>query len=138
MSWAQVRACEARGASFAPHTVTHPILAAVDESRARHEIVESWRRVREMVESPVPVFAYPNGAPWTFSRRDVELVRAAGLRGAVVTTPGDVSVGAGANVDAEAPFRLPRFYLDADPLRLMQVATGVARLRVGGMRGRHR
>ena len=61
MTWNQLRACEKRGMTFGPHTVTHPILSRVSDEQSRWELTESWRRLGEEASQPVPVFCYPNG-----------------------------------------------------------------------------
>jgi peptidoglycan/xylan/chitin deacetylase (PgdA/CDA1 family) len=83
LTWDDVRALEKEGVRFGPHTHTHPILSALDDESARYEIEMSWARVREEVRRPLPIFAYPDGTPWSFLKRDAALVRAAGMDAAV-------------------------------------------------------
>lgn len=56
MTWEQARGCEQMGMTFGPHTVTHPILSRTTDAQANDEITESWKRVREELNSPVSVF----------------------------------------------------------------------------------
>jgi len=70
---------------------------------ARAEIVEGKRRLEEITDAPVTLFAYPNGKPGRdYGPRDVELVRRAGFAAAVSTR-------AGAANRASDLFQLPRF-----------------------------
>lgn len=86
MTWDQVRACERTGlVQFGPHTVTHPILSMVPDTRAVDELTVSWRRVQEECAAPVPIFAYPNGTPDAYGLREVEIVRRLKLTAAVTT-----------------------------------------------------
>ena len=83
LRWDDVRALEREGVRFGPHTHTHPILSSMDDDAARVEIETSWARIRAEVRNPLPILAYPDGTPWSYSARDRELVRQAGLEGAV-------------------------------------------------------
>ncbi len=82
----QVRDLYRRGMQIGGHTVSHPILARVDDEVARHEIAAGRDALREMTGAPVDVFAYPNGKPGTdYRRRHVAMVRDAGFDAAVST-----------------------------------------------------
>lgn len=86
LSWNDIRSLESRGASFAPHTVTHPILSRLSRSQCAWEIGESWRRLRQEVTHPVPILAYPNGKRGDFGEREFDLARQAGLGAGVTMT----------------------------------------------------
>jgi hypothetical protein len=59
--------------------------------------------LQSLLDTPVDVFAYPNGRPDVdYDQRHVAMVRRLGFRGAVTTAPGVATAG----VD---PFELPRF-----------------------------
>jgi len=97
--------CELRdgGMSIGGHTCSHPILARLDEGAARDEIVENKSRLERMLGQAIELFAYPNGKPGAdYLARDVGLVREAGYRFAVSTSPGV------ARRDCD-PFQIPRF-----------------------------
>ena len=103
MTDGQVRGLCDAGMTVGAHTVSHPILAQVDEKQARWEIGESAERLRSLCGVPVESFAYPNGKPGRdYTDRDRALLRRAGFRLAVSTSPG----AAGHGWD---PFQLPRF-----------------------------
>ena len=86
MSDAQVERLARMGFEIGAHTVSHPILASVDETMAWTEIAQSRERLEEIVGEPVRSFAYPNGTPVKdYSRAHVELVRRAGFDIAVST-----------------------------------------------------
>jgi peptidoglycan/xylan/chitin deacetylase (PgdA/CDA1 family) len=115
MSWEQLRASEGKGMTFGPHTVTHPILSRTGDTQARHEVVESWRRLSEQAAHPVPIFCYPNGRPADFGPREYAVMRHAGMRGAVVGSPGYAALSA-FRAGADAPFNVRRFaYPDSLP-----------------------
>ena len=123
MTWNAARELGARGVTFGPHTVTHPVLDRTSEEHARREITESWRRIREVLDAPLPVFSYPNGG---FGAREADLVRAAGLRAAVATTPRYMT--AGPPRDDGWLFRLPRFPYPDLTRGLLLTAAGFRRL----------
>lgn len=114
MSWDDVRRCERMGVTFAPHTVTHPILSRTTDVAAAFEIRESWRQLRAQTTAPVPVFCYPNGGAQMFGERERRLVRDCGLRAAVTTSQQYVTQHA-FGADPWAKFALPRcaYYDDA-------------------------
>ncbi len=92
MTAAQVRQLHALGMDVGAHSVTHPILAKVDDDTARREIEGSRSQLQDIVGAPVRSFAYPNGRPGRdYLRRDVDLVRAAGFEVAVSTAWGAVT-----------------------------------------------
>ena len=91
------------GMAIGGHTVSHPILSTLETSVARAEIDEGRRQLAAWLGEPPTVFAYPNGVPeQDYTDRDVALVRDAGYRVAVSTSPGAAQQGAD-------PLQLPRF-----------------------------
>jgi len=99
----QVRALRRAGMQVGAHTVTHPILARLDEAQARREIVDGKQQLESLLGEPVSLFAYPNGKPGEDYRPDnVELVRQAGFDAAFSTAWGS----AHRHTD---PFQVPRF-----------------------------
>lgn len=91
------------GIEIGAHTVTHPILRNVSAGQAREEMEESKRHLEALLDSPVSMFAYPNGR-WgdDYDGFHVDLARAVGFRAAVSTDRGS----AGPATDL---YRLPRF-----------------------------
>ena len=102
MSPAQIR--ELAGSfEIGAHTITHPILARLDPSAAREEIMGSKRVLEQTLGHPVRWFAYPNGRPEAdYTREHVHMVREAGYEAAVSTAIGAASA-------ASDLFELPRF-----------------------------
>ncbi len=88
LRWDDVRVMERDGVRFGPHTHTHPILTALSNAEAKAEIETSWARLREEVQHPLDVFAYPDGTPWSFSEQHVSMVRDVGLKAAVTMDAG--------------------------------------------------
>ena len=132
MSWDDVRRAEQRGASFGPHTLTHPILSRTSDDQAADEIAGSWRRLCAEVRRPVPVFCYPNGDAPSFGQRELQLIRAAGLPAAVTTTPGYVRR---IDADRDDALRLPRFAMPGTRTGLAQIVTGFEKVKTM-LRGR--
>lgn len=103
MSKEEVRRMHVAGMSIGAHTVSHPILASIDDASARREIEESRAVVREITGEPASLFAYPNGKPIVdYQPRHVEMVRQAGFTAAFSTSAGSCS-------GRTDPFQLPRF-----------------------------
>ena len=77
MSWdeAHALACDPLFA-IAPHSVTHPALGALPESRQRQEMVESWEACRAWSDNAAPLFAYPYG---DFTETTVRIAREVGF-----------------------------------------------------------
>jgi len=72
------------------HSVSHSPLAALSEAEQRREIVHSRRRLEELIDRPVEVFAYPYGSRREYGRTAARLCREAGFRKAATTLPGQV------------------------------------------------
>jgi peptidoglycan/xylan/chitin deacetylase (PgdA/CDA1 family) len=103
MEEAHVRTLRAAGMEIGAHTVTHPMLTRVDAAEARREIVESGRRLSDLLREPVRLFAYPNGKPGQdYGPEHVSMVREAGYSAAASSTWG----AAAASSDL---YQLPRF-----------------------------
>lgn len=120
MTWDMVRTLQSELVSFGPHTVTHPILPRTPPAIAEQEIHQSWRRLREMLPDPLPIFSYPNG---DHGRREIELVQGAGLHGAVSTVPSYLTPGAD-QANAALAFQIPRFPYPDEGDALLLTTTG--------------
>jgi peptidoglycan/xylan/chitin deacetylase (PgdA/CDA1 family) len=99
----QVKELSDRGVDIGGHTVSHPILASIEDEQARGEIAKGKQRLEAITGKPVLTFAYPNGRPHRdYAARHVAMVRELGFELAVSTTYG---VGrSGGDI-----FQLPRF-----------------------------
>jgi len=103
MSTQQVRAMRDGGMQVGAHTVTHPILARLEDKAAMQEMRGSRQHLEEILRAPVSLFAYPNGKPGAdYSPRDVTLARECGFDAAFTTSPG-------AARPTSDPFQLPRY-----------------------------
>lgn len=110
MTSGQVHALHRAGMQIGAHTMSHPILALLDDGEARAEITGSKHCLESILGQPVTLFAYPNGRPdEDYSPRDVALVKEIGFSAAVSTAWG---TGAG-STDIH---QLPRF-TPWDPIR---------------------
>ena len=128
MSWDEARAAEARGMTFGPHTLTHPILSQTPDAQSREELTGSWQRLTEELRQPDPVFCYPNGGSEDFGMREIDTLRASGMIGAVVGAPGYLDATRFRS-SPSAPYLVERFGLpDALPV-MAQYAAGVERLK---------
>ena len=94
LTWDDVREMALDGVSFGSHTMTHPILTEVSQSRARRELVESRRRLQDELNEPIRALAYPNGARADFSPIIEELAKESGYSAAFTLVPGPTNHGA--------------------------------------------
>ena len=108
MSWEMARSLEKSGIRFGPHTVTHPILARVDDQQSLNEITQSWQRLTQELAHPSPIFCYPNGQLSDFGPREINTVRDNGFIGAVSTVPEQVDPN---STHHDYLYRLPRYGL---------------------------
>lgn len=128
MTWNQLRACEERGMTFGPHTVTHPILSRVSDQQSRWELTESWRRLGEEARRPVPVFCYPNGGSLDYSEREIATLKQMQFLGAVVGSAGFVRSSA-VRPDQSGLFETRRFPFPDSMSYLVQSVSGVERMK---------
>jgi peptidoglycan/xylan/chitin deacetylase (PgdA/CDA1 family) len=123
LSWDEIRSLERTGMTFAPHSVSHPILARETAARSSAEIEGSWKRLKDELSSPVPVFGYPNGRTQDFGEREIETMKNSGLRAAVTAERGY------AGSSRDALFNLPRLVLPEDEASLTALLGGIEHLR---------
>jgi peptidoglycan/xylan/chitin deacetylase (PgdA/CDA1 family) len=103
MTSAQVQALHSSGMQVGAHTVSHPILTRLSNDDARKEIAGSRAKLEEILDAPVPSFAYPNGkAGDDYAEEHAALVRELGFSYGVSTNPG--AAGKGSDL-----MQLPRF-----------------------------
>lgn len=81
------------------HTVTHAALAAHPPTYQQAEIQANIDTLAHLLQRPVHLFSYPHGE---YTPATVELIRAAGIKGACTVEMGPVWHGGD-------PWRLPRF-----------------------------
>lgn len=91
------------GMGIGGHTLSHPILARIDDATVRREIGEDRERLAEILGHPPPLFAFPNGKPnQDYRSEHAGMVKAAGYRAAFSTAWGCARPG----IDL---FQIPRF-----------------------------
>jgi peptidoglycan/xylan/chitin deacetylase (PgdA/CDA1 family) len=119
LSWSQVDDLARAGMSICPHTVTHPNLASLPGSTARHEIERSRDEVADRIGTAPVVFAYPFGKPkHHFTNETKRIVRDLGFSMAGAIHHRGVQPG-------DDPFALPRFSIsDEDESRLQAIVSG--------------
>ncbi|MBU0754682.1 MAG: polysaccharide deacetylase family protein [Planctomycetes bacterium] len=69
---------------LASHTMTHPNLAGLETATLRFELVESKKRLEELLGHPVPLLSFPHGL---FDERTLDLARQAGYERVYTITP---------------------------------------------------
>ena len=126
MAWDALRKAERQGMEFGPHTVTHPILARSSDAQVTSEVMESWKVLRTEAADPVPVFCYPNGQFIDFGKREIGIVREAGMFGAVSGEPGYFHREHIAKNPDEG-FRVRRFAFPDNMVDVIQYVSGIER-----------
>jgi peptidoglycan/xylan/chitin deacetylase (PgdA/CDA1 family) len=129
LTWEEVRRLEQQGVTFGAHSVTHPILSRTSPAQAEHEIQESWRRLRAETAAPVPVFCYPNGGPHDYGLREMRLLAPLGFSAAVATHRDYLTAGPFTAGQDLARYALPRFAWIDDHAELVQVVSGLERVK---------
>ncbi|MBK1641130.1 hypothetical protein CKO12_04430 [Chromatium okenii] len=100
---AQLRTLHRSGMDIGAHTASHPILATLTAADAKADIARGKTRLEHLLDTDIPLFAYPNGKPGSdYTQRDVDTVRELGFAGAVSTAWG------AATADCDS-YQLPRF-----------------------------
>jgi peptidoglycan/xylan/chitin deacetylase (PgdA/CDA1 family) len=85
MNIGHIRAMQQDGVGFHSHTISHPSLPRVADTRLREELADSRRILSDLLESEVAYLAYPYGH---LDERVEAAARAAGYRAAFSTQPG--------------------------------------------------
>ncbi|WP_415059623.1 polysaccharide deacetylase family protein [Congregibacter sp.] len=78
MNWSQIADAHQLGFTIGSHTVSHPILAHLDSSEQKSELVRSKAIIEDKLNSEVNVVAFPVGGETSFSRTTVELAKQSG------------------------------------------------------------
>lgn len=105
LSTAQLRQLQAAGMGLGAHTASHPILSTLPDHAAQRDIADGKRRLEDLIQAPVTLFAYPNGkAGRDYGAPHVAMVRRLGFQAAVATDWGVARPGAGLDL-----LQLPRF-----------------------------
>ena len=103
MTWRMARELLAAGMTVGGHTVSHPILARLDEDAQRAEVVACRARLEAELGIPMRWFSYPNGDGGSFDARTRAIVAEAGAELAFAFHAGFVR-----RSDAWDPYALPR------------------------------
>ncbi len=72
ISWEQAREVDANNLKIESHTVTHPILTNITQTRLNFELQTSKRRLEDLLNRRVEHFCYPNGTLNEAVRQAVE------------------------------------------------------------------
>lgn len=122
LSWDDVRCFDPELVEIGAHTCTHPILSSCSRAEQVREIEGSKAVIEEQLNRPVESFCYPNGGPADFDATSVDVVRHAGFKSAVTTSPDLV----GSSVDC---YRIPRIGAEANIHDFRKRADGLTALR---------
>lgn len=126
MTWSQARELEGKGVEFAPHTVSHRILTRLDDKTVRHELTQSWSRMKSELAKPLKVVAWPVGQRQDFGQREKVLAEELGFEAAVAASDRYCQVGPNAS-----RFDLDRlgFPLGGDEASIREILSGLRSLK---------
>ncbi|MYM35007.1 polysaccharide deacetylase family protein [Duganella sp. FT94W] len=103
MTSEQIRKLLGAGMEIGAHTHRHPILASIPDAAAWADIVRGKATLESITQTPVRLFAYPNGKPdQDYRHQHVQMVRELGFEAAFSTV-------AGVACEGSDPLQLPRF-----------------------------
>lgn len=103
MTSEQVLKLHRAGMGIGGHTTNHPILARLTNEAAYSEIAENKETLEHIINSPVRLFAYPNGKPnQDYLSNHIEIIKGLGFDAACTTTWGAAKKGCDL-------YQLPRF-----------------------------
>ena len=78
MTWDQVRELASKDWVVGSHSLTHPVLSALDDRIVRKEIADSKERIERGLQKSCMYFCYPYGTPKAVTHRERDLVLEAG------------------------------------------------------------
>ena len=114
LNWAEIADLRGRGFAIGAHTHTHPVLAELDDARARDELVRAKDLLEHRLGFPVTTLAYPYGKPGRhYTERTVALAASAGFAHAVGVSFRGVEA-------TDRALELPRFFIAGDALADLQ------------------
>lgn len=111
----QIREMDANRLSIGSHTVSHPIMTNIDQSRLRFELRESKSRLEQILKHNVDHFCYPNG---NYNELVVNETVNAGYQSAV-------TVDSGLNTKGRDCFKLLRIHTDDSMAHFLQATSGM-------------
>ena len=122
LGWEELRQLRAAGVLVASHSEWHPLFTRISAERARSEVENSQKALRDACGEAPPIFAYPSGA---FDASRAQLLAECGFTVALTQVPGPNRLG------HQAPLMLRRFNITprSDVRRLsLRLTPWVARL----------
>jgi len=95
MAWEQAEQMAGEGASFAPHSASHPSLSSLSEKQQEEEVIKSKVEIEKRLGVKTSNFCYPYGSFADFNETSVEVLRRNGFHSAVTAVSGlnDPSTG---------------------------------------------
>ncbi len=103
MTSEQIMKLHRAGMGIGGHTTNHPILARLTNEAVYSEIAENKETLEHIINSPVRLFAYPNGKPnQDYLPDHLEIIKSLGFDAACTTAKGAAKKGCDV-------YQLPRF-----------------------------
>jgi peptidoglycan/xylan/chitin deacetylase (PgdA/CDA1 family) len=112
-TWESVRNMEKKGMQFGAHSLSHRLIAGLNDVELEHEIKQSVARVREECSRPANIFCYPLGKNGEFDQRGIAHLKALDMLGAFSAEPGFLTTP-GIRRDQNNRFAIPRMTIPED------------------------
>lgn len=108
LTWEQIKEMAAGGIEFGSHSVTHPILANIDEAQLQREVCDSKLAIEQQLGRETLVLSYPDGRQQNYNAKVQQAAAAAGFRYGVCYDEGP------ALEKGSDRFAIPRIHVELD------------------------
>lgn len=88
LSWKQIKEISQSGVEIGSHSITHRNLTTLDKKDAFYEIMDSKKRIEDIIGRQVRYFAYPFGGKNAFNNSIKDLVKKCGYEKAYINIMG--------------------------------------------------
>lgn len=88
LTWDEIRAMDKAGIAFGSHSKTHAVLSKISPEQMRSELIDSKKRIEEMLGHRIDSFAYPFGGLDSFNDMTKEALQNGGYRRAFTNIMG--------------------------------------------------
>lgn len=111
LTWEQIKEMDASGIEFGSHSLTHPILANVDEEQLKREVCDSKLAIEQQLGKEVLVVSYPDGRQQNYNQKVQQCAATAGFRYGICYDEGPAL-----EKDYDR-FAIPRIHVELDQSR---------------------
>lgn len=92
LTWDELRTLAQSGVTIAAHTHIHTLLSRIPFEQACFEIRTSQGAIRSEIGKALPIFAFPDGKPESFTQELIDFLRSEGFKFAVTAIEGSATL----------------------------------------------